>query len=138
MTKCMTRGLIWGSVGGVGVGLLAYLAVRNKTTWATAKRTGLPLALGAAVGAIAGFGAKYSCESGTLSPSYRGLPTSMGKLPYGLRCPDVQGISKSMWKRGVRVELEHTSNPRIARCIAAAHFEEDRGYYNKLAKVEGK
>lgn len=55
-----------------------------------------------------------------------------------IRCPRVDGISKAMWRRGVEVELEHTSNRKIARCIAAAHFEESPRYYTELAKMERK
>jgi hypothetical protein len=55
-----------------------------------------------------------------------------------LRCPKVKGISKATWRRGVEVELEHTSDRRTARCIAAAHFEESPRYYVELAKMERK
>jgi hypothetical protein len=121
----MTSGLIWGGVAGVSVGLLAYLAVRSKTTWALAKRIGVPLALGAAVGGIAGFGAKYSCESSTLSPSYRGL-FSMGRVPSNVKCPKVPGISKAQWKKAIAAEMEHTTDRALARCIAAVHFQKQR------------
>jgi hypothetical protein len=135
MNKCMTRGVATGAGVGVALGLLARFAIGStKTEWATAKKWLVALGLGGAVGILAGFASKTSCESGRLSPAFRGV----GKLPYGLKCPDVQGISKSMWKRGIRVEMEHTTNPRVARCISASHFLEDPQYYNKLAVMEGK
>lgn len=38
--------------------------------------------------------------------------------------------------KGVKVELEHTSNRAIAREIALDHLKEDPAYYDKLAVVE--
>ncbi len=138
MTKCMTRGLIWGGVSGVGIGLLAYLAVRNKTTWALSKRVGLTLGLGVAVGVLAGFGTKYACESGVLSPAYRGMPV-VGRVPKNVKCPKVPGIPEAEWKKGVQVEHEHTQDSDLARCIAAAHFKESGPwYYRELVKMERK
>jgi len=55
-----------------------------------------------------------------------------------LRCPKVQGISAAMWRRGIVVEMEHTSSKKIARCIAASHLAEHRLYYVELAKMERK
>ncbi len=135
MTKCTTRGVITGAVSGGVVGLLSWLALRSKTDWAMVKRVGLPLGLGGVVGLLAGFAAKHTCEVGKLAPAYRGM-AGVGKLPRWLKCPEVKGISKSMWKRGVRVEMEHTSNPRIAHCIAASHFAESPSYYDKLEQME--
>jgi GNAT superfamily N-acetyltransferase len=37
--------------------------------------------------------------------------------------------------KGIKVELEHTSDRNIARKIALDHMREDPHYYNKLAKV---
>lgn len=36
-------------------------------------------------------------------------------------------------RRGMNVEFEHTSDPRLARRIASDHLTEDRDYYRKLA-----
>lgn len=38
--------------------------------------------------------------------------------------------------KGIRVELEHTKNPNIAREIAMDHLTEDPHYYDKLEKIE--
>jgi hypothetical protein len=38
-------------------------------------------------------------------------------------------------RRGTTVEMEHTSDPRIAQRIAMDHLTEDRNYYMKLAKI---
>jgi hypothetical protein len=38
--------------------------------------------------------------------------------------------------RGERVELEHTSDPRIARKIATDHLLEFPDYYERLAVME--
>lgn len=54
-----------------------------------------------------------------------------------LRCPRVKGISKAAWEKGIAVEMEHTRDRRLARCIAAAHFEESGPrYYTELLKME--
>lgn len=36
---------------------------------------------------------------------------------------------------GLKVEREHTTDPRLARAIALAHLEEDKRYYTKLKKA---
>jgi hypothetical protein len=38
--------------------------------------------------------------------------------------------------QGTKVELEHTSNPNVAKEIAMDHLSEDSQYYNKLDKME--
>lgn len=38
-------------------------------------------------------------------------------------------------RRGTHVEMEHTTNPRVAQRIAMDHLVEDPNYYKKLAKV---
>lgn len=40
------------------------------------------------------------------------------------------------WLKGMKVEMEHTSNKKIAREIAKDHLYEDIFYYQKLAKIE--
>jgi hypothetical protein len=39
---------------------------------------------------------------------------------------------------GIKIELEHTDNKRIAKAIAKDHLSEDPKYYSKLRKMEGK
>lgn len=39
-------------------------------------------------------------------------------------------------KKGIKVELEHTSDPRIAKEIATDHLKEDPEYYDKLETIE--
>lgn len=39
-------------------------------------------------------------------------------------------------KKGIKVESEHTSDPKIAREIALDHLGEMLDYYEKLAKAE--
>jgi len=41
-------------------------------------------------------------------------------------------------RKGMEVEMEHTSNKLLARTIAMHHLDEDPQYYDKLAKMEGK
>ena len=38
-------------------------------------------------------------------------------------------------KKGVEVEMEHTTNREIATTIAKQHLAEDPKYYSKLAKI---
>jgi hypothetical protein len=40
------------------------------------------------------------------------------------------------WLKGIKVEMEHTNNKRIAREIAKDHLYEDIYYYKKLSKIE--
>lgn len=39
-------------------------------------------------------------------------------------------------QKGIKVEMEHTNNPLIAREIAMDHLTEDSEYYNKLELIE--
>lgn len=39
-------------------------------------------------------------------------------------------------KKGIKVEMEHTTDPKIAKEIAMDHLWEDYEYYNKLLKIE--
>ncbi len=39
-------------------------------------------------------------------------------------------------KKGIKVELEHTTDPKIAKEIAMDHLWEDPKYYDKLEKIE--
>jgi hypothetical protein len=39
-------------------------------------------------------------------------------------------------KKGIKIESEHTSDPKVAREIALDHLGEELDYYEKLAKVE--
>lgn len=45
------------------------------------------------------------------------------------------GVSTVELEKGIRVEMEHTSNPKIAREIAIDHLTEDVRYYDKLEKA---
>jgi len=39
--------------------------------------------------------------------------------------------------KGIKVEMEHTNKPELAREIAQDHILEDKLYYSKLEKIEG-
>jgi len=41
-------------------------------------------------------------------------------------------------KMGIKVEMEHTSIPSLAKQIALTHLSELPDYYSKLKKMEGK
>jgi len=45
-------------------------------------------------------------------------------------------FNKSQLLKGMRVEREHTNNPRIAKQIAKAHLSENKNYYKYLTKME--
>lgn len=46
------------------------------------------------------------------------------------------GVAVNQWSKGIRVEMEHTNNKKIAAEIAKDHIYEDIYYYDKLAKIE--
>ncbi len=59
------------------------------------------------------------------------------KIPGGLADKkNPSDFDKEALKEGVRVELEHTSDPAIALEIAMDHLTEDPAYYKKLATIE--
>ncbi len=45
-------------------------------------------------------------------------------------------FNKVQLRKGTKVEMEHTSNKKIAEEIARDHLTEDKNYYKKLAKME--
>ena len=49
-------------------------------------------------------------------------------------------INKNQLKMGIKIEMEHTSNPKIAKKIALDHLREFAGkpYYTELKKMERK
>jgi hypothetical protein len=48
---------------------------------------------------------------------------------------DVNAVKKQL-EKGIKTELEHTSNKNIAKEIAMDHIYEDPKYYDKLKKIE--
>jgi hypothetical protein len=50
---------------------------------------------------------------------------------------DFEVIPLEEWRRGIEVELEHTSDLRQAAQIARDHLRERADYYTRLALVEG-
>jgi hypothetical protein len=49
---------------------------------------------------------------------------------------DIDELMKE-YRMGIKVEMEHTDNPKIAAEIARDHLFEDPKYYTKLKSVEG-
>jgi hypothetical protein len=45
-------------------------------------------------------------------------------------------FDKDSLKQGIKVEMEHTDNPKIALEIAMDHLTEDKNYYTKLKTIE--
>lgn len=50
----------------------------------------------------------------------------------------LEKILKNQLKKGVKVEMEHTKDKRVAEKIALDHLYEDPEYYSKLSKIESK
>lgn len=48
---------------------------------------------------------------------------------------DIEHINRQL-KKGIKAELEHTTDKKIAREIALDHLKEDPNYYTKLEKME--
>ena len=46
-------------------------------------------------------------------------------------------VDPEQLRMGIQVEMEHTSDPKIAEEIALDHLAEDPNYYTKLKKMEG-
>jgi len=70
--------------------------------------------------------------------------TSSGVLSKGEKIPGGLAAGKSpedydskALAAGIKVELEHTSDRKVAQEIAMDHLEEDPKYYEKLARMEG-
>jgi hypothetical protein len=66
-----------------------------------------------------------------------------GGLAKGLSLNDIaekHGVSVDMmvaqFKKGIQVEMEHTTDREVAKEITLDHLFEDPKYYDKLAKVE--
>jgi len=45
-------------------------------------------------------------------------------------------FDKEKLKAGIKIELEHTNDEKIAREIAMDHLSEDNNYYEKLKIIE--
>jgi len=59
-------------------------------------------------------------------------------LKKGVDPSDVEKKIKKQLSKGIKVEMEHTSNKNIAKKIAMDHLIEDINYYIKLEKIESK
>ena len=47
--------------------------------------------------------------------------------------PSDKYFDKTQLERGIRVEMEHTTDKEVAKIIAKAHLKENLGYYSDLA-----
>ena len=58
-------------------------------------------------------------------------------LPVGKHndVPDDKFDSDQL-QAGIKIEMEHTNNPEIAKCIAKDHLSEISDYYTRLKKME--
>ena len=62
----------------------------------------------------------------------------MAKLRIKLKSGSIpdKRFNKRQLRMGVKIEKEHTNNPRIAKQIAKAHLKEFPSYYTALTKME--
>ena len=73
---------------------------------------------------------------GTMEPQRR---LAEDRLPGGLGdTKKPADFDEEQLAKGVKVEMEHTDDPAIAREIAMDHLTEDSLYYDKLEEVEGR
>lgn len=87
-------------------------------------------------------GGKYSNERTqwyTSRPEYHDIGHQKDNIKGGLADNiNPKYFNQLELSKGIKVELEHTNNPRIAREISQDHLSEDPLYYQKLEKIEGK
>lgn len=59
------------------------------------------------------------------------------KLKGGIgdKRPD-SDFDEEQLQNGIKIEMEHTKNHKIAKEIAKDHLSEDPNYYKKLKKIE--
>jgi hypothetical protein len=57
-------------------------------------------------------------------------------LKKGMEYSDIEKKIKTQLNKGIKVEMEHTDNKKIAKKIAMDHLIEDIDYYTKLEKIE--
>lgn len=57
---------------------------------------------------------------------------------HSLNTPQKVSFLKKELENGVKVEMEHTDDEKVAKEIALDHLLEDPKYYQKLKKVEAK
>ena len=55
-----------------------------------------------------------------------------------IKVKNIETIIKDQLRKGIKVEMEHTDDKKIAKEIAMDHLFEDPKYYDKLKKVETK
>ena len=61
----------------------------------------------------------------------------MDYLPDWLKCPRApRGVSAWSLRKGIEVEMEHTTSRRVATCIRNVHLRESKTYYVKLDRME--
>jgi hypothetical protein len=60
------------------------------------------------------------------------------KIPGGLADKTKKKFDKDQLRKGIKVEMEHTDDPALAREIAKDHLMEDPKYYDHLIEMEKK
>jgi len=82
-------------------------------------------------------GAKLTREEDLREASFKISKRASEVIPGGLADgkPD-SDFDKDALAKGINVELEHTSDPKIAKEIAKDHLTEDVEYYEKLETIE--
>lgn len=57
---------------------------------------------------------------------------------HGTNLSKIESVIKSQLNKGIKVEMEHTDDKKVAKEIAMDHIYEDLHYYDKLKKIETK
>jgi hypothetical protein len=66
------------------------------------------------------------------------IKVSKDLIHGGLADKQKSGFDPKQLRKGIKVEMEHTKNPDLAREIAQDHLSEDPKYYDHLEKMEQK
>lgn len=76
---------------------------------------------------------------GTATVAYNGANyltvAREGSIPGGVAAGRKFSVDRAELRKGVKVEMEHTTDPAIAQEIAMDHLYEDPRYYTKLLRA---
>lgn len=103
------------------IGPLTFFAGRKLADEGNPVQGGLLMAIGTAT--VAYNGANYMTVA------------REGYIPGGVSAGKLFPTDPAELRRGVLVEMEHTTDPEVAREIAMDHLYEHPKYYTKLARV---
>ena len=85
---------------------------------------------------IHGLAEELDIEAEKLEEKIYGLLQSFLSKGRFMEKGNIDKIDKKQLTMGIKVEMEHTDNPLIARRIALDHLTEISDYYDRLNKME--